>query len=434
MINIPSTAQKRIVIIGSGFGGLELAKRLRKSNYQVVIIDKNNYHQFQPLFYQVATSGLEPSSISFPLRKMFRDYDNIHVRVTEVESVDTQKKQIYTTIGELDYDYLVIAIGADTNFFGNENIQDNAIPMKSVSEALYIRNSIFEDFERSVTTPDYDERQGLIDIVIVGGGPTGVELAGALADMKNFILHKDYPELDTKEIDIYLLQGGDCLLKGMSEKASAAALKYLKKLGVDVRLNTRVTDYDGEFVSVKGGDKIRADKVIWAAGICGNKLEGLPENTLTYGRRLKVNRFNQVEGFTDVFAIGDVSYMEEEKYPQGHPQVAQVAIQQAKRLAKNFSCLVKEKSFEPFSYRDLGSMATIGRNLAVVDLPRFKFQGFFAWVVWLFVHLLALIGTKNKIFVFLNWLWNYLTYDQSLRLIIRPFIKKNKTKHKNEAT
>ena len=419
-INIPKSNLQRIVIIGGGFGGLKLARALSRSNYQVVLIDKNNYHQFQPLFYQVAMAGLEPSSIAFPLRKIFQKNENVFIRVTKVEEVDSKNQVIHTQLGSLSYDYLVIAIGADTNFYGNKSIEDKVIPMKTVSEALYLRNIILNDYEKAITTMDYDKRQGLIDIVIVGGGPTGVEVAGALAEMKNYILPKDYRELNTDEIDIYLLQGGPTLLKGMSTQASEAAEKFLENRGVIVKKNSRVVDFDGSYVYMKDGSKIQANKVIWAAGITGNTLKGLPEESLTWGNRIKVNRFNQVEGYENIFAIGDIAYMEEGEYKEGHPQVAQVAIQQAKNLAENFKRLQKDKSFHPFEYKDLGSMATIGRNKAVVDLPKIRFQGFFAWIVWLIVHLFALIGVKNKIFVFINWIWNYFTYDQSLRLIIKP--------------
>ena len=301
--------------------------------------------------------------------------------------------------------------------------------MKSVSEALYLRNRILSDYEKAISTTDYDERQGLIDIVIVGGGPTGVEVAGALAEMRKYIIPKDYKELDFKEIDIYLIQSSPCLLKGMSPEASQGAEEFLTNLGVKIILNTSVTDFDGEYVYLADGSKIQAQKVIWAAGITGNLLKGLPNKTLTYGSRLQVNRFNQVDGYSNIFALGDIAYMEEEEYPKGHPQVAQVAIQQAKQLSINLKNKLIGKKFEQFFYKDLGSMATIGRNRAVVDLPRFKFKGFFAWLVWLIVHLFSLIGVKNKIFVFLNWVWNYFTYDQSLRLIIKPKIKE---KYKEE--
>ena len=423
-VNIPHIGKPRIVIVGAGFGGLTLARKLAKSGYQIVLIDRNNYHQFQPLFYQVAMAGLEPSSISFPLRKVFRKNKNVFIRVTTVTRVDPKSKTIYTTLGHLTYDYLVLGIGADTNFFGNEDIAKNALPMKSVSEALFLRNEILNDYERALSTIDYDQRQELIDIVIVGGGPTGVEVAGALAEMKQNIIPKEYGEIDYGEIDIYLLQGGNCLLPGMSAEASAKAEKFLTDLGVIVKLDCRVTSIKGREVSIKGGEKILVRKVIWAAGICANTIDGLGEEVITNGRRLKVNAFNQVEGYEDIYAIGDVASMVSESEPYGHPQVAQVAIQQAKNLANNFKAKLKSKTSRPFEYKDLGSMATIGKNRAVVDLPRFKFQGFFAWIVWLVVHLFALIGTKNKILVFMNWVINYLTYDQSLRLIIRPFKSK----------
>lgn len=418
-INIPETNQERIVIVGGGFGGLTLARKLARSNYQIVLIDRNNFHQFQPLFYQVAMAGLEPSSILFPLRKTFHRYDNVYIRVAEVLEVNIQEKRLETSLGICNYDHLVVATGADTNFFGNEQIATHAIPMKSVSEALFLRNTILNDYEIALSTTDFDDRQGYIDIVIVGGGPTGVEVAGALAEMRKNVLPKDYPELDCSEIDIYLVQSSPQLLKGMSEEASQKALEFLTKLGVKVILNNRVVSYDGEYVEMKDGSRIQSRKVIWAAGITGSLIPGMPESTVTYGNRVKVNRFNQVEGMESIYAVGDIAYMEEEDYPQGHPQVAQVAIQQAKHLAKNLKSQLAGKPMTNFSYRDLGSMATIGRRLAVVDLPNWKFQGTFAWFVWLFVHLFAILGSRNKLVVFINWVWNYLFYDQSLRLIIR---------------
>lgn len=418
-INIPETGQRRVVIIGAGFGGLELAKRIAKYDLQVVLIDRNNFHQFQPLYYQVATAGLEPSSIAFPLRKMFQSKKNIFIRITEVQSVDYQEKKINTELGYCWYDYLVVAMGADTNYYGNQKIAQFAIPMKTVSEALYLRNSIFEDYEKALTSTNDAEQQSYTDIVIVGGGPTGVELAGALAEMKKYILPKDYHELNTRTVDIYLIQSSDVLLKGMSDKAALAAEGFLTKLGVIIKKNTRVTDYDGEVVTMNDGTTIHSKKVIWAAGIRGNTLAGLPEGVVMKDGRIMCDNFNKINGLDNVFAIGDIAYMEESTY-KGHPQVAQVAIQQAKQLAVNFRNILTNDPLEPFHYRDLGSMATIGRNHAVVDLPFIKFQGFFAWLVWLFVHLFAIIGLKNRLFIFLNWVWNYFTYDQSLRLIIKP--------------
>lgn len=417
-INIPETGQKRIVIIGAGFGGLELAKRLAKLDVQIVLIDKNNYHQFQPLFYQVATAGLEPSAIAFPLRKLFQSKKNVYIRVANVELIEAEKKQIQTSLGSCWYDELVIATGADTNYYGNEKIAQHAIPMKSVAEALYLRNSIFEDYEKALTSTENAEQEAFTDIVIVGGGPTGVELAGALAEMKRYILPKDYHELDTKEVDIYLIQSSDILLKGMSKESGEAAEKFLATMGVIVKKNMRVTDYDGEIVTMNDGSKIPTKKVIWAAGIKGNILNGIPETSIV-GGRVKTDAYNKVEGLEHIYCVGDVAYQEEGEF-KGHPQVAQVAIQQAKNLAQNLANLLKNKPLSPFSYRDLGSMATVGRNHAVVDLPFMKFQGFFAWMVWLFVHLFAIIGVKNKIFIFMNWVWTYFTFDQSLRLIIKP--------------
>ncbi|WP_020538746.1 NAD(P)/FAD-dependent oxidoreductase [Lewinella cohaerens] len=422
-INIPESTQERVVIIGGGFAGLAAARQLAKANYQVVLLDKNNFHQFQPLFYQVAMAGLEPSSIAFPFRKLFRRRNNVFIRVTEVLSIDPEKNQVITSLGHCNFDHLLIGIGADTNYYGNEEVERNTLSMKSVSEALYLRNSILSDYEKALTTIDYDERQGYIDIVIVGGGPTGVELAGALAEMKKYIMPKDYPELNCDEIDIYLIQSAPQLLKGMSEESSEKSLAYLKDLGVEVRLNTRVNNYDGEYAYLSDGEKIRSNKVIWAAGIQGNSIPGLPESALTYGRRLEVDRFSKVKDTTNIYAIGDIAYMEEEAFPQGHPQVAQVAIQQGINLAQNLKRQLKGQKWKPFVYNDKGSMATVGRNRAVVDLPKLSFQGFPAWTVWLLVHLFAILGTKNKLFVFLNWVWNYLTYDQGLRLIIRAKAK-----------
>jgi NADH dehydrogenase len=424
--NIPDSPQKRVVIVGGGFAGLTLARKLAKSEFQVVLIDKNNYHQFQPLFYQVAMAGLEPSSIVFPFRKVFQKVKNVFIRVTKVLSVDPLKNEIDTEIGLLRYDYLVVAIGADTNWFGNEQVKANAIPMKSVSEALYLRNAVFEDYEMAVTSGDDDGRQRLLDIVVVGGGPTGVEIAGSLAEMKRHVIIKDYPDLNRDDIQIHLVHGSERLLNTMSPEASAKAEEFLLELGVTLWLDKVVQNYDGENVTIDDGSIIRTSKVIWAAGITGNKIEGFPVEVMARGNRLKVNAFNQVEGTENIFALGDMALQTSEAaWPNGHPQVAQVAIQQGNLLARNLRRLQQNKSLEAFHYRDLGSMATIGRNRAVVDLPFIKFQGVLAWFAWLFVHLFAILGAKNKVFIFLNWVWNYLTYDQSLRLVIKPWKRGN---------
>lgn len=426
-INIPESDKKRVVIIGGGFAGISLAKELAGKHFQVVLIDRNNYHQFQPLFYQVAMAGLEPSSIVFPLRKLFRKKADTYIRMTEVERIDTEKRQLHTQLGIVNYDYLVIATGAETNFFGNAKIAEKAIPMKSVSEALYLRNRVLADYEKSLSINDFDERQKYLDIVVVGGGPTGVEVAGSLAEMKKYILPKDYSELDIQEVDIYLVEGNDALLNGMSKQSSEKAHQFLTKMGVKIILNVRVTDYDGEVVSLSNGESIPCKKVIWAAGITGQSPMGLAPESKGSGGRLLVNAHSKVEGYERIFAIGDIALMPgvQKKFPNGHPQLAQVALQQGETLAENLIRLETGKPLKAFAYRDYGSMATVGRNKAVVDLPRFRFQGAFAWFVWLFVHLFSLLGVKNKVFVFLNWLWGYFTYDQSLRLIIRPRLNKN---------
>lgn len=427
--NIPDTPQKRVVIVGGGFGGLTLARRLAKSkDFQIVLIDKNNYHQFQPLFYQVAMAGLEPSSISFPFRKVFQNNQNVFVRMAKVLGVRTKSQEIDTEIGSLRYDYLVLAIGADTNWFGNETIRANAIPMKSVSEALYLRNAIFEDYERAVTADGYEARQRFLDIVVVGGGATGVEVAGSLAEMKHHIISKDYQDLNRDEIEIHLVHGAPHVLNGMSEQASTKAEKFLRELGVTLWLDKVVKSYDGQTVTMNDGKSIRADKVIWAAGISGNRIEGLPETAYGRGNRLICNEFNQVNETENVFAIGDMALQTHEpKWPTGHAQVAQTAMQQGKQLANNLLRMSKGQPPKPFRYADLGSMATIGRHRAVADLPFWRTQGIIAWMMWLFIHLLNILGTKNKVFVFLNWVWNYLTYDQSLRLVIKPWKKPSAT-------
>lgn len=413
---------KKIVIIGAGFAGLRLARKLKNKNFEIWLIDKNNYHQFQPLFYQVATSGLEPSSIAFPLRKVFQNQKNIHVRCTEVSVINPSKKSISTGIGEINYDYLVIATGAGTNFFDNKLVEENALPMKSVSEALNLRNTILQNLEDALVASK-DAREALLNIVVVGGGPTGVEVSGALAEMKKNVLPKDYPELDFKTMNIYLVEAGPKTLGVMSEPASNKSQEYLTKLGVNLLTSTQVTSYDGNEVVFSNGNKIKTKNLIWAAGVKGNLIKGLPENSVARGNRIKVNRFNEVEGVSNVFALGDIAFMVTDKYPNGHPQVAMVANEQADVFYKNILNLQQQKPLIQFEYKDKGSMATVGRNLAVVDLPYLKFHGFFAWLFWMFLHLMLILGVKNKLLVFINWMWNYFTFDQSLRLIIKPYKK-----------
>jgi len=426
-VNIPETAQKRIVIIGAGFGGLKLAQKLIGSGYQIVLIDKNNYHQFQPLFYQVASAGIEPSSILFPLRKIFQDQKDVYIRVGEVYSVDPDKKTLQTSLDTVWYDYLVLATGVNSNFFGMKSMEEYAIPMKSVSEAMALRNRLLQSFEKAVTLWDQNERKALLNVIVVGGGPTGVEVAGAVAEMKKFVLPKDYPDLNFDVMQISLIEGSGLLLGVMSKNASEKALFYLNRLGITVLLNTRVTGYDGSKLSLGDGSHLETKTVIWAAGISGVVPEGFPVESIGRGRRLIADEYNRVNGFEDIYAIGDVSVLSSVDYPNGHPQVAQVAIQQGRNLARNFLLMKKNAGLIPFKYIDRGSMATIGRNRAVADLSFLKFSGFIAWLTWMFVQLMAIVGVKNRLLIFINWMWNYLTYDQSLRLILWA-AKKDPTK------
>ena len=422
-VNIPETEKKRVVIIGAGFAGLKLARELYKKGYQVVLVDRNNYHQFQPLFYQVATSGLEPSSISFPLRKVFQKVKNVYIRVADVEQIFPEKKIISSSLGSIWYDYLVIATGASTNFFGNDSFERNGIPMKSVAEALYLRNRILLNFEKAVTLRDPEKLGQVLSILVVGGGPTGVEICGALAEMKKFVLPKDYPDVDFTLMEITLVEAGAELLGGMSKASGEKAREYLEKLGIKVLLSHKVINYDGLTVALEDKESFRTETLIWAAGIKGQLPGGINKANIIRGNRIKVGRFNQVEDMDAVYAIGDIAWMSTEKYPQGHPQVAQVALQQASALAKNLGYAQQNRPWQKFEYQDRGSMATVGRNRAVVDLPFLRFNGPLAWLTWMFVHLMSIVGVKNRLLIFINWFWSYITFDQSLRLIIKPSAK-----------
>ena len=418
--NIERTDKKRIVIVGGGLGGLELAFKLVDDDYQVVLVDKNNYHQFPPLIYQVASGGLEPSSISFPFRRLFQGKKDFFFRMAKVESVNTDKKTIKTTVGEIDYDYLVLAFGAKTNFFGNKDIEATTLPMKSVSEAMRLRNTILRNLELALTEEDSARKQALMNIVVVGGGASGVEIAGAVAEMKKNIIARDYPDLDSSQMHIYLVNAVDRLLSAMDPISSKRAERDLKELHVHIRQPQFATEYKDGILKTSAGLEIPTQTVIWVSGICANTVEGFPAESIGHAGRFLTDRFCRVKGVKDVYAIGDVSLVEvDEEYPLGHPQLAQVAMQQAKTVAKNFKAMSKGKELKPFKYKNLGVMATIGRNHAVAEISGKKFGGFPAWALWLVVHLRSILGVKNKTFILLNWVWNYINYKQSLRLILK---------------
>ena len=422
----------KVVIVGAGFGGLRLARKLNnKTGFEVILIDKVNYHQFQPLLYQVATAGLDASNISFPLRKAFHNSKNVRIRLAEVKEIIPSEHKIITNNEEIDYDILVLATGTETNFFGNQQFAENTFPMKSTVEALQLRHKLIRNFEEALLVKNPDELQRLMNIVVVGGGPTGVELSGALAEMKHYVLPKDYPELDFSKMNIYLLEGGPKTLGAMSQRSSGDSYKYLTRLGVKVMTSTVVSNFDGNSVQLKDGSSIPAKTVIWAAGVTGAIPPGFDKTLIVRGNRLIVDRYSRLKDSTNIYVIGDLAYMETSKYPKGHPQLAATAIQQGSVLARNLKRLLgKDTRFEEFEYYDKGTMATVGRNLAVVDLPRPKlhFGGFIAWLIWMSLHLFLILGVKNRFFVFCNWIYNYFTYDQSLRLIFPEFYK---TKKKN---
>ncbi|RNI26039.1 NAD(P)/FAD-dependent oxidoreductase [Rufibacter latericius] len=425
-LNIPDTTKPRVVIIGGGFGGVNLVKNLPSKEFQVVLFDRQNYHGFWPLLYQVATAGLEPDSIAEPLRKMFdEDYEDFHFRQVKVTGINPLNKTVTTLVGDLAYDFVVIATGTKSNYFGNEQIKKYSFPLKQIPDALNLRSQLLQSFEQANMIKDPEVRQSLLNIVIVGGGPTGVELAGSLAEMRKHVLPSDYPGMDFSRMNIYLVEGLDRVLPPMSPESSQTTKEYLEEVGIQIRLNTLVESYDGQTVTFKGGEQIRTQTLIWAAGVSGAQVGGLPPEASDRGRYL-VNTFNQVNGFPDVFAIGDIAFMKTEKWPRGHPGVAQPAIQQGKHLAKNLRRIIRNEPLEPFEYFDKGSLAIIGRNRAVADLPKnMHLKGFIAWMAWLFVHIYYLIGFRNKLIVLANWLYKFFTYENGTRLIIRPFLRKD---------
>ena len=436
-INIKRNQLKRVVIVGGGLGGLRLAEDLSKANLQVVLIDKNNFHQFPPLIYQIASAGIDPSSISFPFRQIFRKRKNFFFRMAEARAVFPDKKILQTSIGKIDYDYLVFAAGTTTNFYGNENIEKWAIPMKTVSEAMGLRNALLSNLERALTCATEEERQELLNVVIVGGGATGVEIAGALSEMKRYVIPYDYPDMDSSQMHIYLLEAADRLLAGMSQDSSKKAYDFLTSMGVDVQFGKMVTDYRDHKVIMKDGQEIPTRTFLWVSGVRAQSITGIDKDKLGRGFRIVVDEFNRIPGMDNVFAIGDQCLQTTDlAYPGGHPQLAQVAIQQAALLAKNIQKIAEadvqkekhpnaagsiaqniDKQLKPFRYKNLGSMATVGRNKAVVEIGKFHSQGFIAWLLWLVVHLRSILGVKNKMMVLLNWLWKYVSYNDSIRMI-----------------
>jgi len=425
-MNIPDTQLPRIVIIGGGFGGMNLAQNLKKSPYQVVILDKRNYHTFQPLLYQVGTSGLEPDSIAYPLRKIIQDQENMYFRMADVSHIDTKLSKVRTDVGDLNYDHLVIATGTKTNFFGNKTIENNAVWMKTLPQALNIRSMMFENLEKANRIEDPEKRKELLRFVVAGAGPTGVELCGAIAELRLHVLQKDYPDMNTDDIEIHLVEGLDRVLPPFSEESSKSAQKTLEKMGVKIHLETMVDTYENNLVTTKGDLSFQTANFIWSAGVTGAAITGFGKTALhEKANRYIVDIYNRVHGFQNIYAIGDIALMQSEEYPKGHPQVAQPAIQQGKHLAKNLKRIAKNKDMEPFSYFDKGTMATIGRNKAVADVAKMHFSGFIAWIMWMFIHLWFLVGFRNRMVTLINWTYSYWNYDKAARLIVRPY-KQNK--------
>jgi NADH dehydrogenase len=416
----------KIIIVGAGFGGLNLAKKLVDSSYEILLLDRNNYHTFQPLLYQVATGGLEAGNIAYPVRRTFRKTPNFRFKMCEVLAINHSQNTISTSIGEMDYDYLVLAQGSNTNFFGNTEIERNSITLKSVADALDFRSNLMQNLESSINAISNEEAEEIINIAIVGGGPAGLEMAGALAEMKNYVLPKDYPEIDFKLMHIQLFEAGNRLLANMSENASAKALQYLVKLGVEVRLNTAVKNYNGHKVELQDGSFFSCDTLMWTAGVKGNVITGLEDVVTAKGGRVEVDEENRITTLTNVFAIGDIAIQPQADYVKGVPMLATTAIQQAAHLASNFIRLQKGKEMEPFKYFNKGVMATIGRNRAVADIWKLKLSGFTAWFLWMGVHIYSLVGFRNKLLSLFNWVVSYFNYDRPLGLIIRKY-KRQKT-------
>ena len=420
-------SKRQVVVLGAGFAGLQLARRIKRNDYEITLIDQYNFHQFQPLLYQVATARLEPSSISFPLRKVFQKKRNVHVRLAKISRVDINSRKVITDAGSFSFDLLVIATGCTTNYFGNKNIERFAFPMKSTTEAITLRNRILLNFEEALSATEED-LAAIMNIVVVGGGPTGVELSGSLAEMKKNILPKDYPDMDFSKLNVYLLEAGPATLGVMSKASQQKSQEYLETMGVNVWLNAQVKDYNGKEVTLADGRSIPANTLIWAAGVTGNVPPGIEKERLVRGNRIKVDSFNRITGSENIFAIGDIAYMETAIFPNGHPQLANVAIAQAKNTVENFENILHDKPLKSFVYKNPGTMATVGKRKAVVDLPFMSFQGRLAWLVWMFLHLMLILSVKNKLIIFINWAVSYFTNDTTLRLILLP------TKHQSELT
>ena len=414
--NLPNS-----VIIGAGFGGISIAKSFKNKPVNVLLIDKHNYHNFQPLMYQIATGGLEPDSIAYPVRRIFRNQANFSFRMANVISVNTESNLLHTTIGEVAYDYLVIATGSTNNYFNFEPVKQKLLTLKSIPDALNIRSYIYQNLEKALVEQEKRPIEDIINIAIIGGGPAGIELAGALAEMKHYVLPKDFPDLDLSKMEINLYEAAPKLLGAMSEDSSKMSLKYLIRLGVNVHLNSKVEAYDGTKLSLEDGSNFITDTVIWTAGVKASPIDGLSKEVITGGNRILVNEYNQIDTTENVFAIGDVAACVTPENPKGLPMLAPVAQQQGKLLSKNLIKLINKKPMTPFVYKDRGVMATIGRKKAVVDLPKWKFQGTFAWLVWMFIHIMSLVGFRNKFVAFYDWMSNYFTYDKPLGLIIRPY-------------